>query len=123
MVWQRRWSAPGARPGRRARIPADREIGLDAPALRHEAVALLDAPHCVASVGAHVPLADLEATASGIEHPTERLVAEDQPLPTGERPCIPAVRDLDAGPADTYRQGFDEYRSRTGVPLGDILNA
>ena len=84
------------------RVDPHRVLGLDPPALGHEAVDLLDAALGVLAVAAHVPLADgavrardgvgpahdaddqvalLQAAArAGVDDPAERLVAEHQPV-------------------------------------------
>ena len=90
------------------------ELRLDPVALRAVAVPLLDPPLGVLPVPAHVPLADravragdrvgppddpddevarLQAgIARGLDHPAERLVAQDQPLAAGRGPAVAARR-------------------------------
>src|SRR5262249_41352259 len=107
-------------------------LGLDAPALRHVAVDLLDASLRVAAVPAHVPLADRAVGARHgigpahdaddqipgakpagprIDDATERFVTEDEASLAFRRPAVLALGDLDVGAADADGDRLDDDRA------------
>ena len=111
-------------------VDPHRILGLDAPALRHEAVDLLDAAFSVLAVAAHVPLANRAVRARhGVGTPDDAddeialLKARLGPgsrrgrairarAPGGfarRRPAVFALDDLDVGAAHADRDGFDEH--------------
>ena len=118
---------------------------LDPPALGHEPVDLLDAPLGVLPVAAHVPFTDRAvgarhrvgasddpddqvtglhaAVRPRVHDPTQRLVAEDQPLPPRGRPAVRARGDLHVRPADAHRHRLDQDRPGALVRFGDLLEA
>ena len=127
------------------RVHLDRVLGLDAPALRHEPVDLLDPALGVLAVPAHVPFAHgagraghrvraandadhevalLEPAARArVEHSAEGLVPEHEARVPRRSPAVLAFRDLDVRPADADGHGLDEDRALTDVGLGNLLEA
>ena len=125
------------------RVHLDRVLGLDAPALRHEPVDLLDPALGVLAVAAHVPLAHgavgagnrvraaddadhevalLEPAARArVEHPAEGLVAEHEARVARGGPAVLALGDLDVRPADADGHGLHEDRALARVGLGNVL--
>ena len=55
-----------------------------------------------------------------LEHPAERLVAEDQPLLAGRRPAVVAGDDLAVGAADAERDPVDQQLVRARLGLGHV---
>ena len=127
------------------RVDLHRVLGLDPPALRHEAVDLLDAALGVLAVAAHVPLANRAVRArhgvgapddaddqvafaeragrTRIDDAAERLVAEHQPRLARRRPAVLAFDDLDVGPAHADGDRLDEHGPVARVGLGNVLEA
>src|SRR6187431_2639498 len=101
------------------RVDLHRVLGLDPPALRHEAVDFLDAALGVLAVAAHVPFTNRAVRArhrvgppddaddqvalaeragrARVNDTAERLVAEHQPRLAGWCPAVLAFDDLDIG--------------------------
>jgi len=115
------------------------------PALGHEPVDLLDAAFGVLPVAAHVPLADRAvgaghrvrapddpddqvaalqpAVRADVHHPTEGLVAQDQPVPAGGRPAVRPGGDLHVRAADAHRDRLHQDGPGALVRFGDVLVA
>ena len=127
------------------RVDLHRVLGLDPPALRHEAVDLLDAALGVLAVAAHVPFADRAVRArhrvgtpddaddqvalaeragrTRVDDAAERLVAEHKPRLARRRPAVLAFDDLDVGPAHADCDRLDEHGPVARVGLWDVIEA
>src|SRR6186713_1867180 len=127
------------------RVDLHRVLGLDPPALRHEAVDFLDAALRILAVAAHVPFTNRAVRArhrvgppddaddqvalaeragrARVDDAAERLVAEHQPRLARRCPAVLAFDDLDVGPADADCDRLDEYGPVARVGLWDVIEA
>jgi hypothetical protein len=115
----------------KALVHPDRVVRLDAPALGHKSVDLLDAALGVAPVGAHVPLAhcaigagrrigsahnthdmlaDREPAWPRVDDSAEGFVAQDQAIPTRRRPPVISACNLRVGATDADGKGLHDHR-------------
>ena len=127
------------------RVDLHRVLGLDPPALRHEAVDFLDAALGVLAVAAHVPFTDRAVRArhrvgapddaddqvalaeragrTRVDDAAERLVAEHKPRLARRCPAVLAFDDLDVGPAHADGDRLDEHGPVARVGLRDVIEA
>ncbi len=109
--------------------------GFDAPTLRAESVALLDAAFGVFAVAAHVPFAgragdardgigtanDADDQIAFVEsavcgrffHAAERLVAEDQVIAARRRPAVLGGNELEIGSANSQIESANQIAAVT----------
>ena len=126
-------------------VDLHRVLGLDPPALGHEAVDLLDAAFCVLTVPAHVPFAHravgarhgvgapddagqefplVKRTARpGVHHAAQGFVPEHQALLAFRGPAVLAFHDFDVRAADADGHRFHENRPVARVGLRNVLQA
>jgi hypothetical protein len=69
----------------------------------------------------HDVLADDEAAGTGVKHPTEGLMTQDQPVAAWRRPPVGAAGDLGVGAADPDGQRFHYHRPQRKVWFGNLL--